>query len=512
MVRHVAESAAGVVCVVGQAGAGKTTALRAASRAFGAEGHAVLGAAPSGIAAEKLSNETGIRSVTLHRLLGEADRTGGLPRGCVLFVDEAAMAETRMLTPILEAVEWAGGKAVLVGDPEQLPAVGAGGLFGTFAERLGAIELSENRRQAHELEQQALARLREGEPEGYLALAAEQGRLLVGEDPLELKARLLADWWRAARDDPCENVMIAQRRRDVAELNGAARALMEREGLLGQERLMVEGREFASGDRVVCRRNDPALGVRNGTRGTLVAVDAESRSLVLASDRGETVTLPERYLALGQLQHAYALTGHATQGLTVERAFVLARDQGQLKEWGYVALSRARRQTNVYLAAAELADDAQPALGGSRERLARLAAALARPGREGLALEQLDRTSSGRASDREPASGRQRLLDEQRRVLLESQKGAERRLREAERELAALGWRGRRRHGPELRSRIAFQRLVLEHGEERLAEHERDRERPHTRERSPTASISLERVQTRARERQLEQAGPELEL
>ena len=67
------------------------------------------------------------------------------------------MAETRILAPVLELVEQAGGKAVLIGDPHQLPAVGAGGLFAGIVERHGAVVLTENRRQHDELERDALA-------------------------------------------------------------------------------------------------------------------------------------------------------------------------------------------------------------------------------------------------------------------------------------------------------------------------------------------------------------------
>ena len=68
MLRTVASSPDRVVCLVGRAGSGKTTATRAVADAFRAAGVPVLGAAPSGIAAEKLQDETGIPSTTVHRL------------------------------------------------------------------------------------------------------------------------------------------------------------------------------------------------------------------------------------------------------------------------------------------------------------------------------------------------------------------------------------------------------------------------------------------------------------
>jgi conjugative relaxase-like TrwC/TraI family protein len=135
MLRGVGSSRDRVVCVVGLAGSGKTTATRAVADAFRAAGVPVLGAAPSGIAAEKLQDETGIPSTTLHRLLQRE-----LPDRCLVVVDEAGMAETRILAPLLEQVEQARGKVVLIGDPCQLPAVGAGGLFTGIVERHGAIE------------------------------------------------------------------------------------------------------------------------------------------------------------------------------------------------------------------------------------------------------------------------------------------------------------------------------------------------------------------------------------
>jgi hypothetical protein len=97
MLRAAASSPERVVCVVGHAGAGKTTALAALADAYRRDGYAAIGAAPSGVAAANLAAETGIPSGTLHRLLAKARQRDGLPRNCLLVVDEAAMADTRAL-------------------------------------------------------------------------------------------------------------------------------------------------------------------------------------------------------------------------------------------------------------------------------------------------------------------------------------------------------------------------------------------------------------------------------
>ena len=167
------------------------------------------------------------------------------------------MAETRVLAPLLQEVDRAEGKLLLVGDPAQLPAVGAGGLYPALCDRLGAIELHENRRQRDPREREALARLRTGDPEPYLAHAARAGRLAIDEDPLEAKQRLLADWWRDARRDPAGSVMLAYRRSDVDELNEAAHALMRQDGRLGGEAVTLEEREFRPGEHPLPPKRRP---------------------------------------------------------------------------------------------------------------------------------------------------------------------------------------------------------------------------------------------------------------
>src|SRR6266545_967604 len=217
LLRSAASSRDRIVCVVGHAGAGKTSALAALADAYQHEGHPTIGAAPSGIAAANLAAQTGIQCGTLHRLLHETRQAGGLPARCLLIVDEAGMADTRSLTRLLFQLERAQGKAVLVGDPAQLSPVGPGGLFTALVHRHGAIELGDNHRQRSEPERKALTFLRDGDSRDYLTHQAASGRLTVAASNIEAKAQLLADWWQAASTDLAGSVMIAYRRRDVAE-------------------------------------------------------------------------------------------------------------------------------------------------------------------------------------------------------------------------------------------------------------------------------------------------------
>jgi conjugative relaxase-like TrwC/TraI family protein len=469
LLRAVARSPDWIVCVVGHAGAGKTTALGALAEAYRRDGHPALGAAPSGVAAANLEAETGIPSGTLHRLLAEARERGGLPRGSLLFVDEAGMADTRTLGDVLWQVEHADGKLVLVGDPAQLAAVGPGGLFAALVERNGAFELTDNRRQRSELERRALILLRRGGSRDYLAHAAERGRLRVAENRTEAKAQLLADWWREAASDLAGSVMIAYRRADVAELNAVARVVLDREGRLGSERLrLATGLEHAAGDRVLLTRNDRSLGVANGHRGTVLAVDPEQRAVFVELDDRRRLTLPARYLDAGHVSHAYALTGHKTQGLTVEHAFVLAPGEGQLKEWGYVALSRARTATHVYAVAREVDPDASPHQVEPAGPLEKLADALTRSAAETLALD------AARSTNPATLARRARLLHDRRQELEKQRDRAARDLHRTQRELGSLGVVGRVRRGRALRDQIPERREQLAVLERELARLERD--------------------------------------
>ncbi len=210
--------------------------------------------------------------------------------------------------------------------------------------------------------------------------------------------------------------MIAYRRADVAELNAVARALLDREGRLGRDRLRLDnGTELAAGDRILCTRNDRRLEIANGSRGTVSAVDHEQRAVEVELDDRRRLTLPARYLDAGHVAHAYALTGHKTQGLTLERAFVLADDRRALREWGYVALSRAREQTRLYTTATELEPDAPPQRPEPDGPVDRLAEALTRPAAETLALDAT--TTRPDPTERAALARQTRRLREQRLAL-----------------------------------------------------------------------------------------------
>ena len=101
-------------------------------------------------------------------------------------------------------------KAILIGDPNQLPSVGAGGLFAEIAERLGAAELHANRRQLDLIEHDLLEAVRNGDPLDYLSHDIKTGWLVVATDLDDAKAALVADWWRASLEHLAARLLAFQ--------------------------------------------------------------------------------------------------------------------------------------------------------------------------------------------------------------------------------------------------------------------------------------------------------------
>jgi conjugative relaxase-like TrwC/TraI family protein len=345
MVASLTSSGAGVEVVVGKAGAGKTLALAAARMSWESSGYRVLGMALSARAARGLRDGAGIESQTLASLLG-AIETGRvqLDANDVVVLDEAGMVGSRALPRLVESAADGGAKVVFVGDPRQLPEIEAGGALAGLIDRVGAVELSENRRQQTSWERVALDALRMGRAHLALATYERAGRIHGLPTMVEAQNAMVARWAESFREGR-DAVMLAPSRREVGILNELARGELRRSGDLGADLLDVEGQAFAAGDKVICLRNDRRLDVLNGTIGTVEG--RRGNSLVVDTTDGPRV-LPDDYLEAGHLGHAYAMTVHKSQGMTVERAFVLS-SESLSQESGYVAMSRARESTELFV-------------------------------------------------------------------------------------------------------------------------------------------------------------------
>src|SRR4029453_19061849 len=161
----------------------------------------------------------------------------------VLVVDEAGMVGSRKLTRLLEFADRAKAKVVLVGDDRQLAAIDAGGGFRALRFRLGASELTENRRQQEAWEREALELVRSGLVEEAVAAYQAHDRVVAADSKPAATLALLQDWWAAweqADHDPASEVIVlAARRAEVDRLNTACQELLAARGRLGPARLQT---------------------------------------------------------------------------------------------------------------------------------------------------------------------------------------------------------------------------------------------------------------------------------
>ena len=264
----------------------------------------------------ELETQAHIPSRTITKLLLDLDAgTERLEVRTVLVIDEAAMVATRQLAPIFDAAHDGGARLVLVGDPRQLQAINAGGVLRGLAERLPPIELSENRRQRHGGERDALALASRREVRRFLAAYQHHGRITVGDTADQAKAILIAHWTTQVGFG-LDVIILALRRNDVTDLNHRARTELLERGRLGPDALVAAEREFRVGERVVCLANRRALGLLNGLRGEITHLDPAERSVTVRLAAGSDRVVPARYLDAGHLDHGYAMTIHKAQGLT----------------------------------------------------------------------------------------------------------------------------------------------------------------------------------------------------
>jgi conjugative relaxase-like TrwC/TraI family protein len=423
MVRDLTQGGDGVAMVVGRAGSGKTWTLGIAREAFELAGYQVLGCAPTGIATVGLADEGFSDARTVDRLLLDLGKGRAvLDARTVLVVDEAAMVATRKLTPLLSHADRADAKVVLVGDDRQFAPIAAGGGFRALRLRLGASELTVNRRQLEAWEQRAIDDIRAGNLEQAIAAYAEHDRIRAFEARDDRDRALVADWWQAhqAGEEP---VIYAHRRAQVDQLNQVCQRLRAEAGQLGSERLTVAGRTFAVGDLVVLGANaKDRLGVVNGTTAVVVGLDVRGRAMTVRAvedDPPRVVRLPGWYLDAavrpGQSRRvdlAYARTDMRSQGRTERRA-LLALDGAEDMQGGYVQLSRSTDRTDMYLTVGPEPlgpDEERPhPAGEARAPEELLARVLSRDGSKTLASDTPDVPDVRRLSTRELRGERDRL-------------------------------------------------------------------------------------------------------
>jgi hypothetical protein len=211
LVRAMCTSAARLQLAIAPAGAGKTTAMRTLVRAWSDSGGQVVGLAPSAAAAAQLRDATGAPAETLAKLTWSIDReelpewAEHIGRATLVIIDEVGMADTLSLDAAITFIVGRGGSVRLIGDDQQLAAIGAGGVLRDIQASCGALRLAELHRFTDPAEAAATLALRHGRPEA-LGFYLDWRRVHVGDPTTTLDAVFHA--WQADRNQGLDAVML----------------------------------------------------------------------------------------------------------------------------------------------------------------------------------------------------------------------------------------------------------------------------------------------------------------
>jgi ATP-dependent exoDNAse (exonuclease V) alpha subunit len=244
-----------------------------------------------------------------------------------------------------------GGSVRLVGDDQQLAAIGAGGVLRDIEANLGAVRLTELHRFTDRAEAATLA-VRDGRFEA-LGFYLDRRRVHVGDPTTTLDG--VFNGWLADRSHGVDSIMLASTRELVSRLNQRAREHRLAGTTAGQEIKLADGNRASVGDLIITRANDRRLRisatdwVKNGDRWTVLDLTATGGVRVRHVWNGRIVTLPAGYVSTAT-ELGYASTVHTAQGVTADTMHGVVTGK-ESRQRLYTMLTRGRVDKHVYIPA-----------------------------------------------------------------------------------------------------------------------------------------------------------------
>jgi DNA primase catalytic core len=358
LVRDMSASGARLQLAIAPAGTGKTTALRALATAWRHGGGTVIGLAPTAAAAAVLGDQLHTECETLAKLttsLGQRqlpEWAAGIGPSTLVVIDEAGMADTLSLDAAVSYIVDRGGSIRLIGDDQQLAAIGVGGVLRDIQTTHGAARLTEPLRFTDPAEAAATLALRDGKPEA-LGFYLDNQRIHVGD--LSTITEQVFAAWQHDRSQGLDSIMLAPTRELVAQLNQRARThrLADVKADTDAEVTLADGIRASVGELIITRSNDRQLRltstdwVKNGDRWTVLAITSGGDLDVQHLCNRRRVRLPAGYVQTSA-ELGYATTVHAAQGLSVDTVHGLATG-AEFRQQLYTMLTRGRAANHLYL-------------------------------------------------------------------------------------------------------------------------------------------------------------------
>lgn len=314
-----------VMVLTGGPGTGKTTTTQGIITAFQSFGLKILLAAPTGRAAKRMTEATGLEAKTIHRLLeckppeGYQKNEDNPIEGDVLIVDECSMIDIVLMNSLLKAIPLE-MRLILVGDIDQLPSVGAGNVLRDIMDSgtVPVIRLTRIFRQAlssriitnaHRINKGQMPDLSNGADTDFFFTSREDPEEAAMEIVNLVKSKLP----RYYAVSPSQIQVLTPMQRGVvgaAKLNLMLQEALNPQGVHG-EQLFRSGYAYRVNDKVMQIRNNYDKEVFNGDIGIVVSVDMQNRVLSVDFD-GKIISYEAT--ELDELVHAYATTIHKAQG------------------------------------------------------------------------------------------------------------------------------------------------------------------------------------------------------
>ena len=300
----------------------------------------------------------------------------------VIIMDEAGMADSRLMEQAIKAADTLGVKLVLSGDVNQFQSVGAGKAFDMMQRKgMKTAYITGIRRQKDEQVREALKSFANGDVKKLQNLLEQRGWIHERESSdkvIEGVQEKYKELLEKANGDPSKVMVLAQTNKMVDTLNENIRKYLKEQGKIDEngtqinvvkdrsntykgkdvkdgkvvgEKTVTIGekrettKEFASGDRIVFLKNDKQIDVQNGLQGTIEKINPEEKTITVKTDNEQKVTF--NYEKYNQFDYSYAITEHKSQGATVEHA-VVVHEGNATKNAVYVAMTRAKDETHIF--------------------------------------------------------------------------------------------------------------------------------------------------------------------